>query len=244
MPMATWFRKTLFFNQASRDIWVEQQARGISAGARVLDVGAGSCPYRAMFNHCVYRTHDFEKLKPEQLRGHSGYGTVDYVGDICSIPVEDASFDVILCTEVLEHVPEPIRAIQEFARILKPGGKVLLTAPLGSGLHQEPYHYYGGYTPHWYRRFLGDAGFDNINIEPNGKFYSFYGQECMRFLDMGAPWKNVSQLCYAPVWCLGLLWSLTIQLLAKQLDKLDHDNAFTVGYHVMARRTRADFRPK
>lgn len=78
--------------------------------------------------------------------------------------MEDASFDVVLCTEVLEHEPEPIRAVHEFARIVRPGGKLLLTAPLGSGLHQDPFHFYGGYTPYWYRRFLTEAGFDNIEV--------------------------------------------------------------------------------
>jgi ubiquinone/menaquinone biosynthesis C-methylase UbiE len=93
------------------------------------------------------------------------------VSDIVSIPVEDASFDAILCTEVLEHVPEPIRAIKEFARILKPGGTLFLTAPLGSGIHQDPYHFYGGYTPYWYRKFLTQNNFEGLKIEANGGFF-------------------------------------------------------------------------
>ena len=150
--MIQYIKRLMFFNLRCRDAWVKQQSGLIPPGSRVLDVGAGSCPYRVLFTHCDYRTHDFEQLKSEQLRGHQGYGRVDYVSDICAIPVPDASFDIALCTEVLEHVPDPIRAVREFGRILKPGGTLLLTAPLGSGLHQEPFHFYGGYTPHWYRR--------------------------------------------------------------------------------------------
>jgi len=234
--MHIWLRKAFFFNQPRRDEWVSQQAALIPAGARVLDVGAGSCAYRPLFAHCDYRTHDFAKLSPTQLRGKRGYGQVDFVGDICSIPVDDASFDVILCTEVLEHVAEPIRAVEEFARIVKPGGTILLTAPMGSGLHQEPFHFYGGYTPHWYRRFLAEAGFEEVRIEPNGGFFSFYGQESVRFVFQMAPWKGGVRLLWLPVWLLGLPWCLCVPLLARLWDRFDPDPHFTVGYHVSARR--------
>jgi ubiquinone/menaquinone biosynthesis C-methylase UbiE len=183
-------RRIYAFNQYERDRWVAAQAAKVAPSSRVLDVGAGSCPYRNLFAHCEYKTHDFAQLQPDQLLGRQGYGAIDYISDILSIPVPDASFDVILCTEVLEHVPEPIRAVQEFARILKPGGKLLLTAPLGSGLHQEPYHFYGGYTPHWYHKFLKEAGFESITIEPNGGFFKHYGQESLRFVTLLAPWRG------------------------------------------------------
>lgn len=236
--MYQWFRNIFFFNQPRRDAWVAAQAAQIPSSARVLDVGAGSCPYRMLFAHCEYRTQDLEQLRPDQLRGHRGYGDVDYVGDICTIPVADGSFDVILCTEVLEHVPEPIRAVIEFGRILKPGGKLLLTAPLGSGLHQEPYHYYGGYTPYWYRRFLNEAGFDTIKIEPNGGYFSFYGQESVRCAILLAPWKGYKRLLCLPVWCLGLPWFLFAPLFAQFWDREGWERTFTVGYHVSAIRRR------
>jgi len=234
--MKTLLRRAFSFNLPHRDEWVAAQAARVPAGARVLDVGAGSCPYRPLFAHCEYRAHDFQQLQPGDLRGRKGYGHLDYVGDLCAIPVADASFDVILCTEVLEHVPEPIRAVKEFARIVKPGGKVLLTAPLGSGLHQEPYHFYGGYTPHWYRRFLHEAGFEDIQIEPNGDFFSFYGQESVRCAMLLAPWKGGARLFWLPVWCLGLPWCLCAPLLAPIWDRMDREKTFTVGYHVSARR--------
>ena len=228
-------RHVYAFNQYERNRWVAAQAAKVPAGARVLDVGAGSCPYRGLFAHCEYKTNDFAELQPDQLSGQKGYGAIDYVCDLLSIPVPDASFDTILCTEVLEHVPEPIRAVQAFARVLKPGGRLLLTAPLGSGLHQEPYHFYGGYTPYWYRKFLREAGFENITIEPNGGFFKHYGQESLRFAMLLAPWRGGAQLAWFPIWLLSLLWfALICPLLGHVLDRLDHDKAFTVGYHVTA----------
>src|SRR5262245_38292614 len=122
------------FNQLNRDRWVAAQAALMSPGLRVLDVGAGTGRYRSLFSHCDYWAHDFGQ-EPSTI---GKYTALDYESDITSLPVQDGSFDVVLCSEVLEHVPEPIQAVKELARILKPDGKLLLTAPLGAFLHQEP----------------------------------------------------------------------------------------------------------
>jgi len=227
-------RAVFDFNQYERDRWVEAQASKVPRSSRVLDVGAGSCPYRSFFAHCDYRTHDFGQLEPTQLWGQSGYGVIDYLSDILSIPVPDGSFDVILCTEVLEHVAEPIRAVHEFARVLRPGGSLILTAPLGSGLHQQPHHFYGGYTPHWYRKVLPEAGFEKVTIDANGGFFKHYGQESQRFASLLAP-RVRRRLLWAPVWLLTLPWFAFIcPIWAHVLDKLDTEKAFTVGYFVTA----------
>jgi SAM-dependent methyltransferase len=178
--MPAGLRRIYSFNQTERDLWVAEQAAAVPAGSRVLDVGAGSCRYRDLFHHCEYQTQDFARLPPAELGIGLAYGRIDYVSDILAIPVLDGSFDVVLCTEVLEHVPEPILAVREFARILRPGGRLLLTTPLGSGLHQEPYHFYGGYTPYWFDKHLREAGFSQLTIQANGGFFKHYGQESQR----------------------------------------------------------------
>ena len=147
---------------------------------RSLDIGAGSCPYRQCFDHCEYLAQDFTGLQEEQLR-HGGYGRIDYICDAADIPAPDATFDAILSTEMLEHVADPLAVIRECARLLKPGGVLLLTAPLGSGIHQEPHHYYGGFTPYWHRTFLAQAGFKQITVEANAGSFMFFSQEALRF---------------------------------------------------------------
>lgn len=231
------------FNLIQRDAWIKRQADALPANARVLDVGAGSCPYRAYYAHCDYRTQDFQKLTDDQLR-HGGYGQIDYVCDAAAIPVPDASFDAISCTEVLEHVPDPIRVVREFGRILAPGGKLILTAPLGSGIHQEPYHFYGGFTPYWYQRFLSEAGFVNIRAEPNEGFFSFFSQESLRFLLLASPSRvgiaSPRKILWAFAWVLLLpVLGLLIPLSARFLDSFDPERRFTVGYHVLAERAPA-----
>jgi len=231
--------KVLNFNLVNRDSWIIKQSTLVLEGSYVLDVGAGSCPYRSHFSHCQYQTQDFTALSPDQLRGRVGYDEIDYVCDVTNIPVHNESFDVLLCTEVLEHVPEPIKVIYEFSRILKPGGKLLLTAPLGSGIHQEPYHFYGGYTPYWYDKFLTEAGFTEISVEPNGGFFKHYGQESIRFIQMIAPWKldfnPIMRLFLFPVWLVILpLFSLFLPFVCYFLDNIDNEKNFTIGYHVVA----------
>ncbi len=233
----------LAFNLRNRDRWIAEQAAGLLAGSKVLDVGAGSAPYRALFAHCDYKTQDFAQLKDNQLR-HGGYAPIDFVSEADAIPVPDASFDVIICTEVLEHVPEPIAVVREFGRILAPGGRLILTAPLGSGVHQEPYHFYGGYTPYWYRRFLQEAGFDSIAVTANAGTLRHIAQETIRLVRMtrpfgfAAPWY--SQLLWLPFWLiLAPVLALGVPLAAKLLDPFDHEQRFTVGYHVTAVRRPA-----
>lgn len=217
------------FNQRSRDRWIAQRAIQVPTGASVLDVGAGTCPYRSLFRHCNYKTHDFKKYTGEKLGGTNQYGEIDYVSEITAIPVENQTFDVILCTEVLEHVPEPGLAIQEMARILKPGGRLILSAPLGSGLHQLPFHYYGGFSPEWYRYHAKKLGLSVVEISPNGGFFRQLAQECHRAAGMIASLPQAADF-RSPETLKLLAETLPQQFFAIE-DSVLVDQ-FTVGYHV------------
>jgi SAM-dependent methyltransferase len=230
-----WRQRIGNFNQHNRRLWVESIARDLPSRCRVLDVGAGAGQYRGLFSQCEYLAHDFAQ-EPSTI---GLYTPLDYISDIEAIPVPNASFDVVLCTEVLEHVPEPIKAVNEMSRILRSGGRLYLSAPLGSWLHQEPYHYYGGYTPHWYRRFLDAAGFDVQSIEPNQRFFSAFGQEALRFAEVVDPRKAraggfVGRLVLGILWLGAFPLSRAAAMLAPTLDRLDLEQIATVGYHVTA----------
>lgn len=233
--LRAWRRRTWAFNTERRREWVARHAAATPPGSRVMDVGAGIGQYRALFSHCDYRAQDFG-IEPATT---GLYTSLDYECDITAIPVPDASFDVVLCTEVLEHVPEPIRAVREIARILRPGGLLLITAPLGSHLHQEPYHFYGGYTPHWYQRFLPAAGCQVESIEPNCGFFSFFGQEALRFSSYLHP-RAIRRLGAPRAAALSCVWAVTLPLfqvlpvLGRVLDGLGLERTATVGYHVVA----------
>ena len=139
-------------NATYRHTWVKDQLEKILPGMKILDVGCGGQPYKKYCNHFVYKAHDFAKLDASTQINEGRYGLLDYISDISHIPERDCCFDVVLNTEVLEHVPNPIEAVKEMARLLRPGGKLILTAPLGSFMHQKPYHFYGGFSRFWYEK--------------------------------------------------------------------------------------------
>jgi len=153
------------FEAYVRDQWIQAQAEQLPKGSRVLDAGAGASKYRPFFAHCRYETQDFCRYDGPLVKYVE---PINYVCDITAIPLPDASLDAILCTEVFEHVLDPMAVLREFARLLKPGGKILLSAPLLSSLHMEPFHFYGGFTHHWYRHWLPASGFSVDSIQPVG----------------------------------------------------------------------------
>ncbi|MDB4916476.1 MAG: Methyltransferase type 11 [Gemmatimonadetes bacterium] len=219
---------------------MERQAAALPKGARVLDVGAGAGPYRKLLAHCDYKAHDFGQ-EPATV-GH--YTPLDYESDILAIPAPDGSFDAILCTEVLEHVPDPVGAVREMARLLAPGGRLLLSAPLGSLLHQEPYHFYGGFTPYWYRKFLEEAGFETPAIERNAGFFRWFAQEALRFAQYLDP-RRTGSLRMGDRMKATCLWLVSapfcyvmFPLAGRWLDTLGLESIGTAGYHVVALRAR------
>ncbi len=104
------------------DAFARRAAASVPPGARVLDAGAGEGAYRAHFAQTRYEAADFQQVdKP--------YGQLDYVCDVDSIPVEDERYDLVLCTQVLEHLPEPADVLTELHRVLRAGGTLWLTRP-------------------------------------------------------------------------------------------------------------------
>jgi SAM-dependent methyltransferase len=136
---------------------------------RLLDVGAGESPYRELFGHVRYENTDWEHSV------HPGARAVDHVGPAHELPVPDATYDAVLCTQVLEHVPNPAAVVAELARVLRPGGRLYVTVPLAWELHELPFDFFR-YTPHALSRLLADAGFVDHDIRPRNDCFSTLAQ--------------------------------------------------------------------
>ena len=90
--------------------------------------------------------------------------------------VRDASYDTAICIEVLEHVPDPFAAVAAIARVLKPGGVVVLSVPHLSRLHEVPHDYYR-YTEYGLRAMLERAGLEIVELRVKGGLFSFLGHQ-------------------------------------------------------------------
>jgi SAM-dependent methyltransferase len=139
----------------SSRVWLEREisafAQSVPNGSLVLDAGSGSQPYRHLFSSHNYESADFELMANE-------YGDTDYVCDLGAIPVEDCRYDAVLFSQVMEHLPRPAEALNELFRVLKPGGRLLFSAPLYYEEHGQPYDFYR-YTQFGIRSLFSDAGF-------------------------------------------------------------------------------------
>lgn len=175
-------------NAATRDAWVAKVLAELPPRARLLDAGAGECQYKKHCGHLIYIAQDnavYDGRGDAGLQtGNWDFSQIDIVSDILDIPEPDASFDAVLCTEVLEHLPDPVRALNEIARLLRPGGTLIVTAPFWSLTHFAPYHYATGFNRYFYEYHLGRLGFDFVDMIPNGNFFECIGQEVRRIPDM------------------------------------------------------------
>lgn len=197
---------------------IAEHARG-----RVLDVGCGHMPFRgdALRVADVYEGFDVER----RTEG------VTHVGNAEAMPeIPSASYDTVFSFEVLEHLPHPQRAVAEMARVLRPGGVLLVSVPHLSRLHEEPHDYFR-YTVYGLRTMLGDAGLEVERVAPTAGLFSFLAHQVSTVL-VGLAWPlpGLRQLVYQ-LNRLLLVWPML------WLDRaVDRRGVFALGYVAVARR--------
>ena len=151
----------------TNEIIVDALARFLAAryerpGRAVLDLGAGSKPYAPLYEP------RFERAVAMDV-GHEYYGTdhADVIARSDDMPFADGEFDCVICTEVLEHCPDPVAVLAEMRRVLAPGGTAFVTTPFMKGLHDMPDDYFR-YTPSALRLIAEGAGLEVESVEPRG----------------------------------------------------------------------------
>ena len=226
-------------NELGRQAWLSGVLASIPAGSRILDAGAGELQNRRHCTHLDYVSQDFgqyageEGGAPNEGLQNSKWDTsgIDLVSDITSIPAPDGSFDAILCSEVLEHVPEPDRALDEFSRLLKPGGTLILTAPFISNVHMAPYHFCSGFSRYWYEHHLAKRGFELKELTPNGDWYGLLEQELRR---LGSTERQRGNW----TWPLAYAYTLLGLVYFKVRRNIRADDLACFGWHCVSVKTQ------
>ncbi len=225
-------------NLSNREKWIRKTLSNIPSNSRILDAGAGEKKYKLYCSHLKYVSQDFGQY--EGVGDGKGLQTgswdqlqLDIMSDITNIPESDSSFDAIMCIEVLEHLPEPIKAIQEFSRLIKPDGFLILSAPFCSLTHMAPYHYYSGFNQYFFDRFLKENDFTLLECVPNGNYFEYIAQEIHRIPDVASNYSDQTPL--------NRLDRFGISLVLKTLQKLSDNNRGSedllhCGYHIFAQK--------
>lgn len=229
------FRTNL--NELNRQAWLKKALSALPLGSRILDAGAGELQNRKHCTHLEYVSQDFcqyegaEGGAPDEGLQKASWDIrhIDIASDITAIPAPDSSFDTILCSEVLEHLPEPTHALDEFARLLKPGGMLVLTAPFASLVHFAPYHYCTGFSRHWYEHHMPLRGFEIKELSPNGDWFALLRQEITRLGGLERARGNWA-------WPLAYAYAILGILYFRFRSKIDAEDMACFGFHCIAKK--------
>lgn len=226
-------------NGPNREAWLEETLKKLPPGIKILDAGAGECQYKRFCTHLKYVSQDFAQY--DGAGNKEGFqmdswdnSKIDIISDIASIPIPKNSFDAIMCVEVFEHIPEPAKTVKEFSRILKPGGKLILTVPFCSLNHMAPYYFANGYSKYWYEKILPEYGFEIEEMEANGNYFEYLAQEIRRIPKVQLSYTNLNLT-------KKILFRLSRLYFLRALNKLSKANKnseelLCFGYHVLARK--------
>ena len=219
-PLKPWHHKWL----ATVDLQDDLRDRLAGLQGTVLDVGCGRQPYRRW------------------LSGASGYVGVDVesrpgVDHLIEPgepwPLDDACFDSVLCTQVLEHDSMPGHTLSEISRVVRPGGTVLITVPFAYNEHA---------LPHDYRRWSAAGAADLVGerlqveeIRKQGRVGTLLGALWLNWIDQAVGRSPALQLLRAlalPAW---IVLCATVNALARALDAMDRTRAFYLNVMIVAR---------
>jgi SAM-dependent methyltransferase len=209
--------------------FVAQTASLVPENALLLDAGAGEGRYCGFFSHARYVGADFAKGDPGW-----DYSQLDVVCDLLHLPFKSNCFDAALCTQVLEHIPEPLNALREIARCLKPGAVLILTAPLTGEEHQRPYDFYR-YTSFGLKYLLEKSGFRVERLERLGGHLHFLAVALPRLNNF--LWPKWARVVLFPLYALSkLLFGAVAPLVMFHLDRFDREKELALNFGVVARR--------
>ena len=221
---------------AQEELWRFVAAEGPQLRGKLLDIGCGKKPYTSLFSSVdMYIGIDV----PSTMHGLSA---VDAISTALSLPFQDGSFDSLVCTEVLEHTPDPLVALGEMWRVSKEGATLLITVPLSEQLHEEPYDFYR-FTHYGLEYLLKTSGWRILRLRERGGAWLELGYRLSSLLysTLGASRDTAGGM--KPRMILGppvVAICAGIQIMAALMNTLWPAQVSTIGYCVVAEKQSPD----
>jgi len=185
----------------------------------LLDVGCGNRPYQAWFSNVnTYIGMDITA---------TAHSNVDVVASSLYLPFANQSIDLVICTQVIEHVEEPSQMLLEVNRVLKNDGLLMLSAPMYWRLHEEPYDFYR-YTKHGLSYLLKKNGFDLVELIQQGGAWRVVGQAFVNTLSAAITFRTYG---------VKGLTTTALNLFFDLLDRVNYRSEDTANYTLLCRKT-------
>lgn len=192
----------------------------------VLDVGCGDKPYASCFNPGVVQ---YLGLDVVQSPG------VDVVADENEPwPLAGSTADVVLCSQVLEHVPNLDNVLDSIHGVLKPGGFLLVTVPFIYNFHGEPRDF-RRFSAEGIRQIFANQ-YEIIEVRLQGAAGSSLGTLLLNWLDTILNKWRVSRLLKGVLMPLWISFCLTVNVAGWLVDKLDRTQSFYGNVLLLARK--------
>ena len=201
---------------------IEKYAKKFLTG-RLIDIGCGEKPYSDLLAPYIS-----EHIGVDHIETLHNKREIDLWGTAYEIPADNDTFDCALCTAVLEHLEEPLQALTECRRVLKPGGFAIYSVPFIWHLHEEPRDFFR-YSKYGLEYLFKKADFEIIEINALSGFWVTFGQLTV---------YNLYRANLGPLRWLHIIdfIGLIIQGMAFILDKIDKTEQWTWMYLVFARK--------
>ena len=202
------------FYFARKGLAVAMQRHSTTLSGKLLDVGCGSKPYEKLF-----RVDQYVGLEIDSPQSRAR-AFADYFYDGNFFPFEDASFDSVLCNQVLEHVFNPDQFLSEILRVLKPNGTLLLTVPFVWDEHDQP-NDYARYSTFGLRYLFERNGFSVVYQEKIGADATILFQLVNAYLyKLSCRWSRHPRFLFtvSVMGCVNILGLLAGLVLPKNED--------------------------
>jgi SAM-dependent methyltransferase len=202
--------------------WLHAEAE-TAEGARVLDVGCGDKPYYPFF---AARASEYVGVDAQ-------HPAADLHAPVERLPVADESFDLVLCTQVLEHADDPAQVVRELRRVVKAGGRVLASTHGVQVYHPNPVDLQRWTHTGLQRLFEENGEWSSLDVVPSSGTTACVGMLLSLYVDLLARRARVGAL--GRVLVAGL--NITAAALDRRVHRLREPGPGTIfaNYHVTAR---------